>query len=100
MASRHEKITVSVYGRSRIMRRRRDGVWQRYWCSTRFDISGSGQQLRRSVRLIANKKLAPKRRFVRVQARLFLRSPGSYSQRGILLKVETPRGRRRSRRRR
>ena len=95
-----KKMIVSVYGRSRIWRQRKDGHWQRYWCSTRFDLKGTGQQLRRSVRLIADKKLAPKKRFVRIQARQFLHSPERYAQFGFMLKVETPRGRRRRRRRR
>lgn len=90
---------VSVYGRSRIWRRRKDGHWQRYWTSTRFDLKGTGKQLSRAVKLIADKKLAPKRRFMRVQAKLFVHSPERYAQVGKLIGVGYP-GRRMKRRRR
>lgn len=62
-------------------------------------MRGTGKQLNRAVKLIVDKKLAPRRRFIRVQAKLFVRSPERYAQVGRLLKVETPGGRRRRRRR-
>lgn len=93
-----KQMMVSVYGRSRIWRKRKDGYWQRYWTSTRFDLKGKGKQLRRAVNLIADKKLAPKKRFMRVDARAFVNNPLRYAQYGYLLKVETPGGRRRRRR--
>jgi len=90
-------MMVSVYGRSRIWRKRRDGYWQRYWTSTRFDMRGTGKQLNRAVKLIADKKLAPRRRFIRVQAKLFLDRPERYAQVGKLIGVGYP-GRRMRRR--
>lgn len=95
---------MSIYGRSRIWRRRRDGHWQRYWTTTRFDLIGTRAQLARAHRLIRRERLTPRRRFIRADARRFVMYPGHYSMRGrwrydVEYRMERRRRRRRRRRR-
>lgn len=70
---------IALYGRSRVWKVRADGVRQRYWVSTRFEIRGKPLGLYKATKLIMNKKLVPKKRYVRIGAARFIRQWRYYS---------------------
>jgi len=70
-----------------------DGVRQRYWYNTgrkqevvmrgRFEFEGTGRDLRRAVELVIREFLVPRKQFVIVRAKEFLRHPKKYSRTGM-----------------
>lgn len=74
---------LSIYGTGKVWRQRRDGHWQRYKTSVRFDFEGTRRQLARARSLVDKRGLVPKQRFVRVTAQQFLDNPAHYARRGV-----------------
>lgn len=70
-----------------------DGIRQRYWYNTgrkqevimrgRFEFEGTGRDLGRAVELVLREFLVPRRQFVVVHAREFLKYPKKYSRIGM-----------------
>lgn len=70
---------IALYGRTRIWKTRKDGTRQRYWITTRFEVRGSGENLRKVVDKVMRQKRSPKERYIKVGAAGFLRAPDYYS---------------------
>ena len=98
---------IAVYGpfmtqvpvKQRYWIKRKDGVKQRYWKTTkkiklaeakgRFEFSGKGKDLYQAV--IAANNVVPKG-YVKVNAEKFLEKPEAYSSEGVWIKKEIESG--------
>ena len=93
---------ISIYGtktitkqhtyKQRYWKTRKDGVKQRYWkkvtrkqryhASTRFDISGTGKDIKKAITQVLKRPLVPKERFVEVEAKDLARDYSKFAEEG------------------
>lgn len=66
--SRGEVKQIAIYGKTKKWKTRSDGVRQRYTYKYRFEIRGKGKNLANAYKLILDKRLTPRQRYLKISA--------------------------------